>query len=109
MEFNEYQKMAMVTKKAHETVKDQIVDALLGLAGEAGEIHEVFKKHFSTGKIIDMDDLEKEIGDVLWYLAELCDAMGLTLDSVAARNIAKLKSRHGDKFSGHGDRTGNGA
>ena len=108
MDFNEYQKKAMVTKCPYETKKDQIINALLGLAGETGEIHEMFKKHYSVGSKIDIENLRKEIGDVLWYLTEMCDVFGFTLEDCAERNIAKLKARHGDKFSGHGDRSGAG-
>ena len=108
MDFREYQKLAMVTKKPFEDVKDQIIDALLGMSGEVGEIHEDFKKHYSRGKVIERDDLIKEIGDVLWYLAEMCDAHSIELEECAVRNIAKLKARHGEAFSGLGNRTGEG-
>ena len=108
MDMNEYQRLAMVTKKPQPTVKEQITDALLGLGGESGEVLDIFKKSFAGVKEISADDLKKELGDVLWYLAEMCDAMGFELGDVAERNIAKLKSRHGDKFSGYGNRTGAG-
>ena len=98
----------MVTKKKYENTKDQIVNSLLGMSGEVGEIHETFKKHYSVGREINKDDLVKEIGDVLWYLAEMCDAFGFELEDCAVKNIAKLKARHGDSFSGSGDRSGEG-
>ena len=43
--------------------------------------------------------MTKELGDVLWYVAETATALSMTLDEVAARNIAKLKMRYPDGFS----------
>jgi len=108
MTLDEYQQKAMVTKGKYNTPKDQIINALLGIAGESGEIHEMFKKHYSYGREIARDDLVKEIGDVLWYLAELCDAFDMSLEEVAVRNIEKLAARHGKSFSGFGNRSGAG-
>jgi NTP pyrophosphatase (non-canonical NTP hydrolase) len=108
MELNEYQRKAMVTKKNYATKKDQEINGLLGLAGEAGEVCDMIKKHYSVGTPIDREALAKEIGDVMWYIAELCDAFGFTLDEVAQGNIKKLAARHGSSFSGVGNRTGEG-
>ncbi|MDR0461820.1 MAG: nucleoside triphosphate pyrophosphohydrolase family protein [Christensenellaceae bacterium] len=109
MEFNEYQRQAMVTKKNHASKKDQEIDGLLGIAGESGEVCEILKKHYSRGTPIDRDELIKELGDVMWYIAELCDVFGFTLEDVAQRNILKLAARHtGGVFSGAGNRTGEG-
>jgi NTP pyrophosphatase (non-canonical NTP hydrolase) len=73
--------------------------AMLGLCGEAGEVADHFKKWKFHGHAIDMDKLSSEIGDVMWYVAELCSALDLSLDEVAASNIAKLKLRYGEAFS----------
>lgn len=108
MDFKEYQKLAMVTKKPWEDNKSQLVDACLGLAGECGEVNDMIKKDLAGSKPLDMVDLKKEIGDVMWYIAELCDCYGITMNEIAELNIEKLKNRHGDKFSGYGDRTGKG-
>jgi len=108
MDFNEYQKSAMATKKVYPNQKEQIINALLGMSGEVGEVHEMFKKHYAFGREIVVDDLIKEIGDILWYLAEMCDAFGFSLEECAKGNIAKLRARHGDKFTGYGDRSGEG-
>lgn len=108
MNLNEYQQLAMITKKPWEDKKDQLVDACLGLSGESGEVNDIIKKHLAGAKQYDITELKKEIGDVMWYIAELCDSLGLTMEEVATLNIEKLKSRHGDKFSGYGNRTGDG-
>ena len=65
--------------------------------GEAGEIAEKMKKVVrdknSDFASIDLDDMNKELGDVLWHLAVLADYFGISLDDVAETNIAKLASR----------------
>lgn len=69
----------------------------LGLVGEAGEIANKVKKVMRDNfGILEEDkrkDLEKEIGDVLWYLAELSTALDIDLNKVAEDNLAKLFSR----------------
>jgi NTP pyrophosphatase (non-canonical NTP hydrolase) len=108
MTLNEYQKQAMVTRKGDSTDKENLINGCLGLAGETGEVCDIIKKHLRWDKPIDMLDLKKELGDVLWYLAELADHFGFTLDDVAETNIKKLAARHGGAFSGEGNRTGEG-
>ena len=69
----------------------------MGLANEAGEVAGKVKKIFRDrdGKISDddRDALKKELGDVLWYLTQICTELGLTLEEVAAHNVEKLAAR----------------
>jgi NTP pyrophosphatase (non-canonical NTP hydrolase) len=109
MELNEYARLAMRTKKIYATQKDQIINGLLGLAGESGEVCDLLKKHYSTLEPLDTQKLVRELGDVLWYIAELCDAFDTSLETVAATNLEKLAARHGSSFSGSGNRSGAGA
>lgn len=69
----------------------------MGLAGETGEVVELLKKRLFHG-IDPGDKLVKELGDVLWYVAALCEEMGLTLEQVARVNIDKLMKRYPDGF-----------
>lgn len=80
----------------------------LGLVGEAGELANKVKKIFRDhGGLIDGDAkhaIVMELGDVLWYVAELATALGYTLDSVAELNEAKLRARAAEaKLKGDGD------
>ena len=74
-----------------------IVYPTLGLANEAGEVAGKIKKIFrDKGGVIgdaERDALKGELGDVLWYLAQICTELGLSLDEVAAANLEKLASR----------------
>ena len=71
----------------------------LGLTGESGEVAEMVKKAFFHGHVLDQGALAKELGDVLWYLAVMADGLGLSLESIAAENIAKLRARYPEGFS----------
>ena len=101
MRFNEYQEEASKTAIYPEQYK--VVYPALGLAGEAGEVAEKVKKHIRDG-VLNVDDLKKELGDVLWYLAAIASDLGLNLDDVADSNLKKLRSRkERGVISGSGD------
>ena len=96
MNFEEYQKLSRETA-VYPDRDNNFVYPTLGLAGESGEVAEKIKKVFrDNNEIIDearKKELEKELGDVLWYLAQLSTELGLSFDDVACLNIEKLASR----------------
>lgn len=104
-DFSAYQAAAARTGAPIAT-DHPIVYPTLGLANEAGEVAGKVKKIFRDrqGVVTDADReaLIMELGDVLWYLSELCTRLDIRLEDVAARNIAKLADRasrgvlHGD-------------
>src|SRR3989338_5391100 len=107
MNFEEYQKKSRKTDKYPEA-DNNFVYPTLGLAGESGEVAEKIKKVIRDkgGKIDDetRELIKKELGDVLWYVAQLATELGLSLDDVASHNIEKLYSRlERDKLNGSGD------
>lgn len=71
----------------------------LGLAGEAGEVIDIIKKEVGHGHPQDPAKIAIELGDLMWYIANLADAYGLSLSDVATMNINKLKARYPDGFS----------
>ncbi len=81
----------------------QTANAALGLAGEAGEIADYYKKlwfHPTHTRNPSRDDLRKEIGDVLWYLAALNEIeFGDSLLDVAKENICKLQGRWPERYN----------
>lgn len=78
---------------------ERVVMACFGLAGESGETIDYLKKVFFHSHKLDEVKLKKEIGDVLWYLAELCSAFGFSLQEIADLNIEKLAKRYQGQFS----------
>ena len=75
-----------------------IVHGAIGLAGESGELLDAIKKHIYYGNDLDVHNIIEELGDAMWYIARVCDALGVTLDDVMTINIDKLRARHGSKF-----------
>ena len=92
MNFKEYQDKARQTAVYPKTNPSWIYP-MLGLCGETGEIAEKLKKVIRDGNPIDKDALKKELGDVLWYIANLAYELGLDLENIAQTNIDKLFSR----------------
>jgi NTP pyrophosphatase (non-canonical NTP hydrolase) len=97
MTFDEYQKQALTTvHNTHEPLMEKTIWAM-GVAGEAGEVVEKWKKivAYKEGKVSDEDiaELAKELGDVVWYIAVMAHSLGLSFDDIMQRNVEKLKSR----------------
>lgn len=104
MNLTEYQRLAAVTRHKWPTKEGHLADCGLGLAGEAGEVADVIKKHLSASKQMDVEKVKYELGDIMWYIASLCDCLELDMGEVASANIEKLRKRHGDAYSGYGKR-----
>ena len=98
MDFIEYQLNARRTAK-DECKIEKLSHALEGLASEVGEIADTIKKYKRYGQALDAENIREEVGDVLWYLAMMCDAVSISLEMCAIDNITKLKTRYPDKFS----------
>ncbi|OZV12313.1 nucleotide pyrophosphohydrolase [Tissierella sp. P1] len=97
MNFNEYQSLAQRTSDT-KCKSDKIENGLMGLNGEAGECIDVLKKFYFQGHELDKEKLIDELGDVLWYIAEACVGLGITIEEVAIHNIDKLRKRYPKGF-----------
>ena len=71
----------------------------MGLAGETGETVDIFKKHIYQGKDLDINDVIEEIGDILWYIAKLCNVNKITMKECMESNVEKLRKRYPNGFS----------
>lgn len=97
MDFNTYQRLAQRTST--ETMPSaKIENGILGLAGESGECADIWKKVMFQGHEMERAKLAEELGDVLWYIAEVASGLNLSLEDIAMGNIAKLKKRYPDGF-----------
>jgi NTP pyrophosphatase (non-canonical NTP hydrolase) len=96
MTLEEYQKKSRETA-VYPGAGNNFIYPTLGLAGEAGEVAEKIKKVLRDDNNLvseeKKEELKKELGDVLWYLAQISTELGLSLEDVAAFNIEKLQSR----------------
>ena len=107
MNFSDYQSKSRKTAK-YPAIGHAVVYPTLGLTNEAGEVAGKIKKIFrDKGGAISAEDreaLKGELGDVLWYLAQVCTELEISLDDVAEHNIEKLFSRlERGKIGGDGD------
>lgn len=100
MELNEYQKKAAETDhftEVHDLMAPGMLEKVLGLAGEAGEVADDVKKVIrdEEGQLTDenREIIAKELGDVLWYIAGISRYLGYSLEEIAEMNIEKLQSR----------------
>ncbi len=107
MKFEEYQKKSRKTA-IYPNADNNFIYPTLGLSGEAGEVAEKIKKAIrDKNGIIDEErkkEIEKELGDVLWYVSQLASELKLSLNKIAEKNIEKLYSRMDrGKLGGEGD------
>ena len=107
MDLTEYQKKSRKTA-AYPSIGHAVIYPTLGLVNEAGEVAGKIKKVFrdKDGQISPetRDALKSELGDVLWYLAQVCTELDLRLEDVAESNIVKLYDRlERGKIKGDGD------
>ena len=83
----------------------QLLTAALGLSAEAGEFTEVVKKIVFQGKPVNDENLfhlKRELGDIVWYVAQACMGLDTTIDEIIEMNVDKLKSRYpGGEFDVH--------
>ena len=107
MDFKTYQKKARITAQ-YPNLGSNYIYPTLGLVGEAGEVAEKVKKVIRDNNyVFDIESkkgIKKELGDVLWYLSNLCTEFNFSLEEVALQNLEKLKLRaEKGKISGSGD------
>ena len=94
MTFDEYQTAAARTMNSALPDNERLLDAAAGIAEEAGEVLAHVRKRLYQRTELDRKRLAEELGDVLWCVAAVATMQGLTLQDVAAGNIAKLRARH---------------
>lgn len=98
MNFDEYQSLARRTQNAGLSDSDKTFHAITGLASEVGEVMSLFQHSVQESSPLDKLKLKKEMGDIMWFMAELCDCYDWSLDNICALNIEKLRRRYPDGF-----------
>lgn len=91
MDFNEYQAAAKRTLYGNEQV---LTNCALGLASEAGQVVNIVKNYTFRGQKLSKEQLEHEMGDVLWYLSQVAQWADISFDDVAKTNIEILNKRY---------------
>lgn len=99
MTLDEYDRAAARTINTKLDDRERLMDAAAGLAEEAGEVLGLVRKQMYQSRELSREKLQEELGDALWCLAIAAQSAGLTLEQVAAANLAKLRARHPSGFS----------
>lgn len=112
----EYQELAMRTNDGKSTERMQgairftegingssidisgIINAALGLSGEVGELNDMIKKWVFHESEMDFSHAQKEIGDILWYVAMACQSFGFDMNKIMLMNVEKLYARYPEGF-----------
>lgn len=99
IDFKTYQGRALLTDQVPGSNEDEAPKALivpmLGLAGETGQLLSEYKKHLRDGEAhrLFKDRVSEELGDLLWYIANVASKFGLDLEEIALQNLDKVHSR----------------
>lgn len=94
---NEYQVFASRTINQDLCPLSKERHALHGMVGEIGEIHGLYQKVYQ-GHEFDDEHVKKELGDLMWFIAEYCTAKEWNLDDIMEMNIDKLRKRYPNGF-----------
>jgi NTP pyrophosphatase (non-canonical NTP hydrolase) len=98
MDFKGYEELALRTKGFYTDKFAQALNGAMGLAGEAGEVIDVFKKAMFQGHELPREKLIEEVGDIMWYIPLIAQALGTSMEEIAIQNIEKLKKRYPEGF-----------
>ncbi len=97
MTFDEYQTAALRTNLSKPDKLQELMQQVLGLGDEVGEVQAIFKKWLRDNEAdfaqLDVTSLKKELGDVLWYIAVVAHDLDIKLEDIASYNIDKLADR----------------
>ena len=97
------QRIAILQEEGFPT--ERLLTAAVGMSAEAGEFTEIIKKIIFQGKPVNEENLfhlKRELGDIMWYVAQACMGLGTSLDEVMEMNVEKLVARYpGGEFDVH--------
>lgn len=94
-EYQDKSKRSLNKELSHEEV---LANMCMGISGESGEVSDIIKKHLFQGHELNIDDLVEEIGDVMFYIVNLCNQLDLDLEYIIDLNYQKLLKRYPEGF-----------
>jgi NTP pyrophosphatase (non-canonical NTP hydrolase) len=108
MKNNDYQKWAITKDRTYTDLAERLsanhgqmrlMHAVMGLAGEVGEVTDAVKKSVLYNKPLDVQNVKEEAGDILWYMSLLLDQVGSSFEEVMQMNHDKLEKRYPSGFT----------
>ena len=98
MNIKKYQELAPNTLNNDLNYTMQLLNCVCGLAGESREVADIIKKHMFQNHILDVDHIEEEIRDVMFYICNLATLLELNMETILEKNIKKLAKRYPKGF-----------
>lgn len=98
MTLDDYQALSMRTMRS-DTIKNTLLNCSLGMSGETGEVVDLVKKFAFQGHELNEPKIKEEIGDVLFYIANMCTALEISMQEAMEENVAKLEKRFPNGFN----------
>ena len=98
MRLREYQEQSKRTLNRDLDKKDQLTNMIIGIMGESGEVADIIKKSLYQGHKLDRENISEEIGDMMFYIVNLCNLLDLDLETLIANNYYKLLERYPNGF-----------
>lgn len=99
MEIKEYQEASKRTNADLGSVLMNELHMVLGMQTEVAEIADVYKKHVAYGRDLDLINIKEEIGDLMFYVVNMCNIHNWDLRDIMQTNIEKLKARYPEKYT----------
>jgi len=99
MQIKEYIEQSGRTCAKLNNLQEDNFHMILGMLTEVGEMADVFKKNLAYNKDIDWINVEEELGDLMWYVANFCRINNFNLNKILDINIEKLKLRYPNNFT----------
>ena len=99
MDINQYQELSVRTMNNKLTASEKVDNMVYGITGEWGEVVDLLKKHKFQGHELIKPKLTEEIGDVMFYIANLCTLYSIDMRNLLHINYNKLLNRYPDGFS----------
>jgi len=99
MQIKEY---VTLSERTCAKLDNQVLDTfhmLSGMMTELGELTDPFKKQLAYNKPVDFINVQEELGDMMWYIANFCRINNFDLEKILQNNIDKLKARYPEKFT----------
>lgn len=98
MNLIEYQEKSMRTLNKDLSREQLLSNMAMGITGEAGEVVDILKKHLYQGHELDIPHIIEELGDVMFYIVNLCNLLDIDLEKTIANNYYKLLERYPEGF-----------
>lgn len=107
MTFFEYQQAVQKTEsvisdfvgKNGQVVSSRVLHGVIGISTESGELLDAIKKQLFYGKNLDLHNVKEELGDLMWYIATVCNALEFDFSDILQININKLSARYNGQFN----------